>query len=307
MRIAIVSPGGVGGYYGGRLAAAGEAVLALARGAHLAAIRDRGLRVETPQGDGTWRIAASDDAAELGTADIVLFAVKLYQAEAAARAAAPLFGPDTLGISLLNGMGGPEIIAQALPGATILGGCAYVSALIAAPGHIRSTGAMSSIVFGAPADAAARARAEDFAARCARAGFKAEIVPDARVALWTKLVGLAANAALTGAGRLPAGKLYGDADVLEVLRALLAEGVAVARADGVAIADDLEADWFERIKGFPANMYASMYHDLARAAPLELEGFSGHILREGRRLGVPTPTHAALYAVLKPYAKGAPG
>jgi 2-dehydropantoate 2-reductase len=306
MRIAIVAPGGVGGYFGGLLAKSGEDVAALARGDHLAAIQAHGLRIEGPRGDDTVRIDASSDAAALGVADIVLFAVKLFQIEAAARAAAPLFGPQTLGISLLNGMGGAEIAAGVLPGATVLGGVAWVSAVIAAPGHIRSVSGMSSIEFGAPQGEAARAKAADFAARCRRAGFGAEMVEDARGALWNKLIGLAANAALTSAARLPAGPLYSDPDVVSVAAALVGEAAAVARADGVSLPDDIEKTWVGRFKGFPAGMYASMYHDIAKGGPLEVDGLSGHIVREGRRLGVPTPHHAALYAVLKPHRAGTP-
>jgi len=306
MRIAIVAPGGVGGYFGGLLAKSGEDVAALARGAHLAAIRANGLRVEGPRGDHTVRLDASDDAAQLGVADIVLFAVKLFQIEAAARAAAPLFGPRTLGISLLNGVGVAEAAASALNAATVLGGCAYVAAVIAAPGHVRYLGDMSSIVFGAPADEAARAKAADFAERCRRAGFGAEMTEDVRGALWGKLIGLSANAALTSAARLPAGPLYSDPDVIEVAAALVAESTAVARALGVDLPEDIVQTWVARFKGFPPGMYASMYHDIAKGGPLEVEGFSGHILREGRRLGVPTPHHAALYAVLKPHRDGTP-
>lgn len=306
MRIAIVAPGGVGGWFGGLLALAGEQVVALARGAHLAAIRDQGLRLEGPGLDAKVPIPAAEDAALLGLADVVLFAVKLHQAEAAARAAAPFFGPGTLGISLLNGITGPEIIAATLPGTTILPGAAYVSAVIAAPGHIRATGAMRSIVFGAPEGAAARARAEDFAGRCRRAGFGAEIAADVRVALWTKLAGLAANAALTSAARVPAGLLYTDPEVLAVLRALIAETTAVARAAGVPLPEDVEARTLTLMQGFPPGMYASMAHDLMRGNALELDGLSGHVVREGRRLGVPTPHHAALHAVLKPYRDGPP-
>jgi 2-dehydropantoate 2-reductase len=308
MRIAIVAPGGVGGYFGGLLAKSGEDVVALARGAHLAAIKANGLRIEGARGDDTVRIDASDDATQLGIADIVIFAVKLYQVEHAARAASPLFGPGTLAISLLNGITGPDMIARSLPGATVLGGCAYVAAVIAAPGHVRYTSAMSSIVFGAPdGDDAASAKAIDFAERCQRAGFGAEITDDVRGALWNKLIGLSANAALTSAARLPAGPLYSDPDVLEVAAALVGETIAVARAQGVSLPADLADTWLARFKGFPPEMYASMYHDIAKGGPIEVEGFSGHIVREGKRLGVPTPHHAALYAVLKPHRNGLPG
>ncbi len=306
MRIAIVAPGGVGGYFGGLLAKSGENVTALARGAHLAAIQANGLRLEGPRGQDTVRLDASDDAASLGVADIVLFAVKLFQIEDAARAASPLFGPHTLGISLLNGVNGAEAAASVLDGATVLGGCAYVSAVIAAPGQVRYIGNLSSIVFGAPAGETARAIAADFAERCRRAGFGAEMTEDVRSALWNKLIGLSANAALTTAARLPAGPLYTDPDVVEVAAALIAECTAVARAVGVDLPEDIAQTWVSRIKGLPPGMYASMYHDIAKGGPLEVEGLSGHIVREGRRLGVPTPHHAALYAVLKPHRAGTP-
>lgn len=308
MRFAIVAPGGVGGYFGGLLAVAGEEVSALARGAHLAAIRAGGLRIEGTRGNHVAKMTASDDAGSLGKADVVLFAVKLFQAEEAARAAAPLFGPRTLAVSLLNGIDGPEKLASALPGVTVLGGSAYVSAVIAAPGLVRYTSAMSSIVFGAPpqANAAARAKAADFVVRCQKAGFSAEMVDDIQSALWKKFIGLAANAALTSAARLPAGPLYSDADVVEVAAALIAEGTAVARATGATVPADIETASVQRLKEFPPGMYASMYHDIAKGGPLEVDGLSGYIVREGRRLGVPTPHHAALYAVLKPHRAGLP-
>jgi 2-dehydropantoate 2-reductase len=248
------------------------------------------------------------DAVTLGIADVVLFAVKLHQVEEAAHAAAPLFGSGTLGISLLNGIEGLAMIARILPGTTILGGSAYVSALVAAPGHIRYTGDMSRIVYGMPGgdDVRARDKAAEFADRCRRAGIGAEMTKDVDVALWTKMVGLAANAALTSAARLPAGLLYGDSDVLEVASALIAETAAGARAAGVALPADVEARNLALLKSLPYNMYASMYHDLARGNPLEIDGFSGFVVRQGKRLGVPTPHHAALYAVLKPHRAGAP-
>ena len=218
-----------------------------------------------------------------------------------------MFGPQTLAISLLNGIDGPDKLAAGLPGVPVLGGSAYVSAVIAEPGLVRYTSAMSSIVFGAPqGDEAARAKAADFVERCRKAGFSAEMTDDIQSALWTKFIGLAANAALTSAARLPAGPLYSDPDVIEVAAALIAEGASVARAAGAKVADDIEPVSVGRLKQFPPGMYASMYHDIAKGGPLEVDGLSGYIVREGRRLGVPTPYHAALYAVLKPHRAGMP-
>jgi 2-dehydropantoate 2-reductase len=304
MRIAIVGAGGVGGSFGGFLAKSGENVALLARGDHLAAIRADGLRVDGRRGDFVVRPDASDDAAKLGVADIVVFAVKLYQIEEAARAAAPLFGPDTLGISLLNGIDGAETATRILKGRVVLGGCAYFGGKIVAPGHVRYTSSMASIVFGAPEGETARAKANDFAERSRGAGFGAEVTDDVRGALWDKLVGMAANSALTASARLPVGYLYQDADVLDVVVALFNEAVAVARAQGVILPDNTTQTWVARFQSFPPDVYASMYHDIARGGPLEVDGLSGYLVREGRRLGVPTPHHAALYAVLKPHRTG---
>ena len=239
MRIAIVAPGAVGGYFGVLLARSGENVGALARGAHLHAIAEHGLIAEGPRGTFSARLDASDDAAKLGVADIVLFAVKLYGAAEAARSAAPLFGPRTLGISLLNGIDGHEIMGRELPGRTVVGGSAYVSAVIAAPGKLRYTSDMSAITFGAPADGALRPKATAFIDSCRKAGFKADMVDDVMSSLWGKFIGLSTNAALTTAARLPAGPLYGDPDVMEVARALMQEAAAVGRAAGAKLPDDI--------------------------------------------------------------------
>lgn len=306
MRIAIVAPGAVGGYFGALLAKSGETVCALARGAHLEAIQQDGLKLEGPRGNFSVNIEASDDASKLGIADVVLFAVKLYGAADAARAAAPLFGPGTLGISLLNGIDGHEIMGRELPGRTVVGGSAYVSAVITAPGQLRYTGEMSSIAFGAPQDAARRAKAADFTERCRRAGFKAEMFDDVQSVLWRKFIGLVTNAALTTAARLPAGPLYQDSDVLEVAGALAREAVAVGQAMGAKLPEGIAEAAVARLKEFPPGMYASMYHDYAKGGPIEIEGMSGYLVREGRRLGIPTPHHATIHAVLKPHRAGTP-
>jgi 2-dehydropantoate 2-reductase len=306
MRIAIVAPGAVGGYFGALLARSGEDVVAVARGAHLKAIQDKGLIVEGSRGDFSAKFTASDDARTLGAADIVLFAVKLYGASEAARSAAPLFGPGTLGISLLNGMDGHETMGRELPGHTVVGGSAYVSAVISAPGKLRYTSDMSGISFGAPADASLRAKGAAFVAACTKAGFKADMVDDVMSSLWRKFIGLVTNAALTTAARLPAGPLYSDPDVLAVAKALTDEATAVARASGAKLPPDIAETSLARLSQFPPGMYASMYHDYAKGGPIEIEGMSGYVVREGRRLGIPTPHHAAIYAVLKPHRNGTP-
>jgi 2-dehydropantoate 2-reductase len=307
MRIAIVSPGGVGGYLGALLARSGEDVVALARGKHLAAIKETGIRIDGPRGNFTVSLPASDDASEFGIADVVVFAVKLFQVEAAVDAARSLFGPDTVGLSLLNGVAGATMISEALPDTTILGGSAYVSAVISAPGHIRYTGAMSSLVIGEPPEGSvAWHTIVDFSARCKRAGIGVETSKDVRSVLWEKLIGLSTHSALTTASRRPSGNLYNDPDVIEVADALITEAIAVARAHDVQLSDGLKDAWLERLKSFPFGLYASMYYDLEKGNPLEINSFSGYIVSEGKRLGVATPHHSALFAVLKPYIHGKP-
>ena len=188
----------------------------------------------------------------------------------------------------------------------MLGGVAWVSAVIAAPGHIRYGSTMSSIEFGAPAGEAARAKAADFAARCRRAGFGAEMVDDVRSALWNKLIGLSANAALTSAARLPAGPLY-----LRSRRGGRRRRAGRREHRGGTRTGRGPARGHRRhlggtVQGVSAGHVRLDYHDIAKGEPLEVEGLSGHIVREGRRLGVPTPHHAALYAVLKPHRGGTP-
>jgi 2-dehydropantoate 2-reductase len=306
MRIAIVAPGAVGGYFGGLLAKSGETVTALARGAHLKAIQENGLKVEGERGNWTAKIEASDDAKKLGTADIVLFAVKLYGAAEAAKAAAPMFGPETIGISLLNGIDGHETMAAELPGRIVVGGSAYVSAVISAPGVLRYQSPMSSIEFGAPPADKARAKALDFVERCKKAGFSAVMSEDVNTSLWRKFVGLVTNAALTTASRLPAGPLYEDDDVLAAALEMAKEATAIGRAKGAKLPADIAETSTARLRQFPRTMYASMYHDYAKGGPIEIEGMSGYLVREGKKLGIPTPYHSAIYAVLKPHRAGTP-
>jgi 2-dehydropantoate 2-reductase len=182
-----------------------------------------------------------------------------------------------------------------------------VSAVIAAPGKLRYTSDMSAIAFGAPADEALRAKATASIDSCRKAGFKADVVDDVTSSLWQKFIGLSTNAALTTAARLQAGPLYRDPNVVAVARALMQEAVAVGRAAGARLAGDIVERSMTALLRFPAGMYASMYHDYAKGRPIEIEGMSGTIVREGRRRGVPTPHHATIYALLKPHRAGTPG
>jgi 2-dehydropantoate 2-reductase len=306
MRIAVMGAGGVGGYYGARLAEAGHDVTFITRGEHLRAIQARGLTLAGPGGEVIISGArATHDPGPIAPADAVLFCVKLFDTEDAARAIAPLLARGGMCISLQNGVDGQHRIGAVVGNERVLGGVAFVSALIESPGVIRYTSKAPSIKFG-EADGRASERATRFRDACKSAGFGAEVVSDIRAAQWHKFVGLTVNAALTSLVRKPAGVIYHDPDLLALARAGFAETAAVAKASGIALPDDMVEQQLRNHQNFPPEMYASMYHDLVRGKRLELESLSGLIVRSGRALGVPTPFHAMAYACLKPYANGAP-
>jgi 2-dehydropantoate 2-reductase len=306
MRIVIMGAGGVGGYFGAHLAQAGHDVVFVARGPHLQAMRRRGLRLEGERGDIVLsNVEATDDPATLdGPADAILFAVKLYDTESAGAALKPLVGPETMVVSLQNGVDGPERLASVLGGGAVLGGAAYVSALIAEPGTVRYTSDMSRIVFG-ELNGTVSARAEALADTCGAAGFAADVSADIHATLWEKFVLLATNSALTSVLRKPAGEIYHDPELVGIAREMMEEVAALAAAEGVAIAADTVDRSIALTRTFPAGMYASMYHDLVRGRRLEAEGLSGLVSRRGRAHGVPVPLHTMAWAALKPWVDGA--
>lgn len=306
MRIAIMGAGGVGGFYGGRLAQAGHDVTFITRGEHLRAIQEKGLSLVGAGGDVLIQGAkATDDPAQIGPVDYVLFCVKLFDTEDAAHAIKPLLSKGGVCITLQNGVDGQQRIAAVVGDDRVIGGIAFVSAVIESPGVIRYSSKSPSIKFG-ETDGRMSERATRFRDACKAAGFNAEVVADIRSALWHKFVGLTVNAALTSLVRKPAGVCYHDPDLLALARGGFEEAAAVAKAMGIPLPDDIVEWQVRNHQNFPPEMYASMYHDLARSRRLELESLSGLIVRKGRELGVPTPFHAMAYACLKPYIAGAP-
>ncbi len=306
MRIAIMGAGAVGGYFGGLLARSGQDVTFIARGEHLQAMQNKGLTLETPKGSlhvTNARFVAEPDQA--GACDVVLFAVKAYDIEAAAASLKPLVDAGATVVSVLNGVDHQDRIGAVLGAGHVLGGLAMVSGVITAPGVIRYTSTMSSLRFGEP-DGSLSARAIAFSDACLAAGFGAEVVTDIRTAQWAKFVGLATNAALTSLIRLPAGYIYHDPEIIPLARRGFEEVVAVARALGITLPDDAAERTLATHQSFPKTMYASMYHDIARGKPMELDSLSGYLVRMGRKLGVPTPVHEMAYLALKPYMHGAP-
>lgn len=304
MKIAIFGTGGVGGYYGARLAAAGEEVHFIARGAHLEAIREGGLRVASALGDVHLQPAhATDDPADVGPVDLVVIAVKLYDTEAAAAACSILLGPDTAVVSLQNGVTAMDTLAAAIGAERLFGGLTYIMATISRPGVIEHLGDMAKIRFG-EVNATRSARVGALEAACLRAGLDAAISDNITVDLWTKFSFLAPVSGVTSLVRLPLGPIRADRDTRALLRAAMDEAVAVAHAKDIGPPDDLAERHMAMVDGLPATMGSSMLHDLIHHKRLELAWLSGTVARMGGEIGVATPTHDTITAALKLHADG---
>jgi 2-dehydropantoate 2-reductase len=306
MRIAVIGAGGVGGAFGAALSRAGGDVTFLARGAHLAAMRTRGLIVRSPRGDVHLPApACTDRPADIGPVDFVLFCVKLWDVESAGAAIRPLVGPHTAVIPLQNGIDASERLIPILGKEAVMGGVAQISATIAEPGVIRQTGTFMRLVFG-ELDGRPSKRGAAFHSLCQRAGFESVNSEEIVTALWEKFVVLATNSSVVSLTRLPFGKLRDDPDVFALFEKAMAEVAAVGRARGVSLPGDLEARSLGAMRHFPPEMMPSMAVDLMRGNRLELPWLAGKVVALGRELGVPTPTYDVMYAALKPYANGPP-
>lgn len=305
MRIAVMGAGGVGGYFGARLAQAGHDVAFVARGRHLAAMRERGLAVRSALGDVHLpRPAATDDPAALAPAAIVLFAVKLWDTESAAEAIRPLVAHGGVVVPFQNGVGSGERIGAIVGAERVLGGVAQIAATIAEPGVIGHTGTMARLRFGAVLPAQQPA-AEALLAACTGAGIDAELVADIRRALWEKFVFLAAFSGLTSVARQPIGVLRADPDLRAALEAAMREAWTVGRGQGIALADDFIAQLMKFTDGLPAEMKSSMLNDLVAGNRLEAPWLCGAVARMAGAAGFAAPVNATLYAALKPYCDGA--
>jgi 2-dehydropantoate 2-reductase len=307
MRIAVVGAGGVGGGFGAALAKAGGDVTFIARGAHLAAMRSEGLRVNSPRGD-THLVPTqvTDDPASIGKVDVVLFCVKLWDVESAGEHIKPLVGPATAVIPLQNGIDAADRLLPILGREAVMGGVAQISASIVKPGVINQVGTFMRMVFG-ELDGKASPRGEALLALCQKAGFDATLSDRILTELWMKFILLATNASITAATRQPIGKLRDDPDIKATIVAAVSEVHAVARAKRIALPTDAVDKVLEFIGHAPPAMKASMALDLERGNRLELPWLGGKVVALGRELGVATPVHSMMYALLKPYIMGTPG
>lgn len=304
MRMVIIGAGGVGGYFGARLAAAGEDVSFVARGEHLAAMQARGLQVLSSLGDLRLQpVRATDNPASLGTADLVMIATKLWSTDESIATARPMMGPDSTIVSFQNGVQAEDKLIAAFGRERVLGGVANIAALIETPGVIRHNGSMALLQFG-ELGGARSPRVEALEAACRRAGIDCRVPDDILRAIWEKFVFLASMSAMTSLTRLPVGPLREDPDTRALMRQMCEEVVAVGRARGIAFGPEAADTILARLDALPPGMVASMQGDLLRGNRLELPWLSGDVVRMGQASGVPTPAHAFAVAVLKLHAGG---
>jgi 2-dehydropantoate 2-reductase len=303
MRIAVMGAGGVGGYFGGRLAQAGHDVGFVARGRHLAALKANGLTLRSPLGEATLKVKAAEDPVELGAADVVLFAVKLWDTESAAERIRPLVQKGGVVIPFQNGVESIERIGKVLGAERVMGGAAYIAGRIAEPGVIAQTGTMARLRFG-PVLPAQQAIAASFLAACKDAGIDAELTDDIVRVLWEKFVLLVSISATTTVTRRNVGVVRADADLRWLLETCMRETWALGRKRGVRLGDDLVAQTMKFVEGLPAEMRASMAADLEAGGRLEAPWLSGAVARMSAQAGLEAPANRAVYAALKPYVDG---
>lgn len=303
MKIAVMAAGGVGGYFGAHLASAGYDVTFVARGPHLEAMRQNGLKVESALGDLCLSpVNATDDPGAIGPVDVVMFAVKLWDTEEAAAACKPLVGDGTAVISFQNGVESVDILTRVLGREHALDGTAHIGAVISEPGVIRHTGTLARLAFG-ETDNRRTPRIEAFLQACRKAGIDSEISDNVQRAVWEKFVFLAALSGTTTVARKPLGVILADADLRRAFRSVMEETAALGRAKGVDLSDDASERLMTFAEGLPVEMKSSMLHDLENGRRLEAAWLSGAVSRMSRETGLAAPVNDTLYAVLKPYAE----
>jgi 2-dehydropantoate 2-reductase len=297
--------GGVGGFYGGRLAHAGYDVSFIARGSHLAAMREHGLTIENETEGNVHvpRVTATDDPASVGVVDLVIIAVKLWQTEAAAQAVKSMFAPHTGVLSLQNGVIKDDILRRVFGDAAVMGGAGYVATHIARPGVIHQTGAMQRAVIG-EYDGRRSERAEKLLKALIDAGIQADFSSDIRRTLWEKYVFLVGLSGTTTTMRAPIGAIRENRQSRVFLFELMKETVLVGRAHGVNLPEDYAEQRLAFADTVPADMSSSMHYDLEHGNQLEVEWLSGGVVKLGQAVGVPTPANNAVWEILALHSAG---
>ena len=306
MRIAVIGTGGIGGPYGAALAKAGADVTFVARGAHLSAIRENGLRIEGDRGEihiSPPRV--TDDIASIGTVDVVLCCVKLWDLEIVAEQLRPTVGPQTAVIPLQNGVDAAERMIPFLGDDALMGGTAFVTGAIAAPGVVRQTGTYQRMTFG-ELDGRISERGQRLRDLCEAAGFEGVLSPDIMVPVWEKFLLMVPLAGLNALTRLPLGKWREHPELVALYDAVLRETVAVGLAEGVRLSPDSVENGMAMMRSMPPYHMTSMGNDLLRGNRLELPWFAGKVVELCRRHSIPAPANGFIYAALKPYTNGTP-
>ncbi len=304
MKFLIVGAGGVGGYFGARLAADGNDVTFVARGAHRAAMAENGLKVISAEGDlHLERPQIHEDPATTGLCDIVLVCVKLYDLEAAGALVKPMLAHDTAVVALQNGITAEDTLAGILGPQHVLGGVARIFAAISEPGVIHHTSSHARMTFG-ELDGGSTWRQECLEAACIGAGIEAEVAGDITLDLWNKFIGLAPSAGATSLYRCSIGEVLADGERRAMMAALVDETVAVGRAKGVALPAESEAKVMEGLATLPAELKTAMLHDLEAGRRLELPWLNGEVVRLGEELGIDTPANGQVVEAIGPYTTG---
>ena len=305
MRFAILGSGAVGGYYGASLARAGHDVTFIARGAHLQAIRERGLHVRSPMlGDFTVKAPAEEDTTKVGIVDVVLIAVKAYDNPTALPLVKPMLGPASAVLTIQNGVDSVSELAAVVGEQAVLGGATYIATALTEPGVIDQTGTHRRIVFGEVFGSLPRAsqRVNQLHEALAGADIMSEPTGDGRVPIWEKYIFLVALAGFTGGARLPLGPVWGDPFIRSQFLEGCREIERLARAEGVPVAADIIDHITAYIDGIPGTMRSSLLIDLSAGKRIEVEALHGSAVRRAARAGVEVPIMSTLYALLKPWA-----
>jgi 2-dehydropantoate 2-reductase len=303
MKFAVFGAGGVGGYLGARLADAGHEVHLIARGDHLDALQAEGLRVESIAGDTHVDVPATEDPADVGPCDYVLFTVKSYDTRDAAADLAPFLDEETAVVSLQNGVDNEQWLADELGESHVVGGVAYVFSTIADPGVVEHTGGPARFVYG-ELDGRRTDRITTFHdALEACDGVEAVLADDVRIELWRKFAFICAQSGMTAASRLPVGDIRETDASWEMYRRLLEEVCAVARAEEVDVPDGTVDEWLEFARDLEAAAYSSLHYDLTHGKRLELDALHGSVVRHAEATDTPAPMNRAINALLKPWAE----
>ena len=292
MKVAVMGAGAVGCYYGAMLARAGHEVVLIGRPSHVEAVDARGLRLETKAFDEHVRVAASTEASAVQGADLVLFCVKSTDTESAAGQMRPHLAPGALVLTLQNGVDNDQRVRSVLPPSNeVAAAVVYVATEMAGPGHVKHHGRGELVI-------APSARSEEVARQLEAAGVPTQISPNVRGSLWAKLILNCAYNALSAVTQLPYGVLVKGTGVADVIRDVVAECLAVAKAEGVDVVGDTDAAVRAIAQTMPSQ-YSSTAQDLARAKPTEIDNLNGLIVRRGEALGVPTPANRVLFVMVK--------